>query len=313
MTNIVVSVLLKEDERALLVQTPRGDWELPTDELTEDESTEEAAERIARQMLTIDPQEGEFLDTYYERRNDAGGPIIRNVYCIPTWTGRPKIQAPAVYQEICWVGLDDIGKLATTETQRAILRDCLHGSPGSTDSTVAGAPITFIAGPRAAGKSTVAGLLCTRLRHAAHIEVDLLRDMVIAAQIGSDEADELSDTEERLVISNACALARNFSIAGYEAIIDDVIESPEVLNLLIGSLSDIAPIYLITLLPNEEVLASRDAMRDPELRAGERCLQMLSRFHRNAETRGLRLDSSYMSRSETVSWILANRDRARVF
>jgi hypothetical protein len=45
---------------------------------------------------------------------------------------------------------------------------------------------------------------------------------------------------------------------------------------------------------------------------GQRCLDLLATYHRNGETRGLRVDTSRMSKSETVSWILANRDRARV-
>jgi chloramphenicol 3-O-phosphotransferase len=310
-TKIVVSALLKEGEKALFAQKPAGDWELPSDDLGEQESTEDAVHRIASQMLAIDLNEETFLDTYYDRRNEAGEPIIRNVYCVQSWTGQPRVVQADRYLGLRWVGLDRIGELPTSETQRAILRDCLAGS---TEDSPVGAAITVITGPRGAGKSTVAGLLCTRLQRAAHIEVDLLRDMIIASPEVSDFLEDRQDADEgvRLAICNACSLARNFSQSGYEAIIDDVIDSPESLNQYVSELSGIAPLYFITLLPDREVLESRDATREPELRVGARCVDMLMRFHRNGETRGLRVDTSRMSKSETVSWILANRDRARV-
>jgi Chloramphenicol phosphotransferase-like protein len=311
MTKIVVSTLLKEDEKALFAQKPAGDWELPSEELGDQESTEDVVRRIARELLAIDPGEEAFLDTYYDRRNESGEPVIRNVYCLQSWIGRPRVAETKRYLDLRWVGLDGIGGLATSETQRAILRDCLAGS---SDGSPSGAPITVITGPRGAGKSTIAGLICTRLQRAAHIEVDLLRDMVIASPELADSLEDRDGAGEgaRLAVDNACALARNFSLSGYEAIIDDVIANPEALDQIIDELAGIAPLYFITLLPDASALESRDAMREPELRAGDRCLDMLLRFHRNGESRGLRLDTSRMSKSETVSWILANRDRARV-
>jgi chloramphenicol 3-O-phosphotransferase len=311
MTIIAVSALLKDGDKALFAQRPDGGWELPSDELEEEESVDEALDRMAHQILAIEPAQKDFLDTYYERQADSGEPTIRSVYSINSWSGRPQIRDASRYLQLRWVGLDGIASLATSETQRAILRDSFSDS---TDGPSPGAPITVITGPRAAGKSTIAGLLCTRLPRAAHIEVDLLRDMVIAAPGATNDFDDPQDASEslRLSVCNACSLARNFSMSGYEAIIDDVIDSTEALNLFLQSLSGTAPVYFITLLPDSEALEARDATREPELRVGAQCVEILRRFHRNGETRGLRVDTSQMSRSETVTWILANRDRARV-
>jgi len=312
MTRIVVSALLAENGQALLARRPDGTWELPSDALADLESTEEALVRMTRESLAVEIEGEEFVDTYYERRSDGGEAIVRNVFRVGAWHSPPSLDAWADYSELRWVGLGDLGQILTTETQRAILRDCL-GAAG--DATPSGAAITVITGPAAAGKSTIAGLLCTRLERAAHVEVDLIRDMVIsgyASPIAGPGDPVMVGEQLRLAAENAAALARNFSSAGFEVIIDDIIETSEALDQLLLALTGIAPIYFITLLPDEETLCVRDAERDPDLRMGQRCLDLLAVYHRNGEGRGLRLDTSCMSKSETVAWILANRDRARV-
>ena len=312
MTKIVVSALLEENGLALLARRSDGAWELPSEALGEQETTEDAVRRLTRDALGCQIDGEEFVDTYYERGGDAGEPIVRNVFRVGCWASPPLLAAGTSYSELRWTALDEIGQLAATETQRAILRDCL-GEGGQ--DTLPGAPITVITGPAGAGKSTIAGLLCTRLERAAHIEVDLLRDMVISGYASpvSDQSDpSLIDEQLRLAAENAAALARNFSLAGYEAVIDDVIVSSDALDRILQSLRGVATVFLITLLPDEETLSVRDAERDPDLRMGQRCLDLLATYHRNGETRGLRVDTSRMSKSETVSWILVNRDRARV-
>jgi ADP-ribose pyrophosphatase YjhB (NUDIX family) len=312
MTRIVVSALLEENGLALLARRSDGLWELPTDALVEGETTEEAVRRLTRDTIGCTTDDEEFVDTYYERGGDAGEPIVRNVFRVSGWLSPPLLARETCYLEIRWTGSDEIKQLPATETQRAILRDCLED--GGQDA-LPGAPITVITGPAGAGKSTIAGLLCTRLERAAHIEVDLLRDMVISGYASpvSDHSDPaLVDEQLQLASENATTIARNFSLAGYESVIDDVIVNPDALDRMLTSLRGVAPVFLITLLPDEDTLSVRDAEREPELRMGQRCLDLLATYHRNGETRGLRVDTSRMSKSETVSWILANRDRARV-
>ncbi len=312
MTKILVSALLSTNGQALLAMGVDGRWELPSESLNALESTEEALARLLRLTLSVDHEAEEFVDTYYERNTDGGEPVVRNVFRVDCWRGTARLGVGTAYSELRWVGLADARELVTTETQRAILRDCLAGAQSA---ALPGAPITVITGPAAAGKSTIAGLLCTRLGRAAHIEVDLLRDMVISGYASPipGASDPIASSEQmRLAAGNAAGLARNFSLAGFETVIDDVIETPDALDELLQGLSGVAPVYFITLLPDEVTLCQRDEEREPELRMGRRCLDLLAIYHRNSESRGLRIDNSRMSKSETVSWILANRDRARV-
>jgi len=204
-----------------------------------------------------------------------------------------------------------------SETQRTILRDAalpLERSPGG-EAALPGAPITILTGPAAAGKSTIAGLLCMHAERAAHIEVDLLRDMVIsgyASPIPGESNPTLASEQARLATSNAVALARNFSLAGYEVVVDETLETTAELDDLLRALTDVAPVYVFTLLPDEETLSDRDEERAPDLQLGRRCIELRSIIATNGEQRGLRLDSSQMTKSETVAWILANREGARV-
>lgn len=312
MTRIVVSALLANNGQALLARRSDGAWELPSDALAEFESTEDVVRRVTQEALGCQGEGEEFVDTYYERSVDSGEAIVRNVFRVGCWRGTPRLSEAGIYSELRWTGLEELGRLATTETQRAILRDCLAETD---EAALAGAPITVITGPAGAGKSTIAGLMCTRLERAAHIEVDLLREMVIAGYASPipGESDPIESAEQmQLSAANAAALARNFSLAGFHVVIDDTLETTSALDALLFGLAGVAPVYFFTLMPDARTAQARDAEREPDLQMGSRCSQLHAVFEANGETRGLRIDTSKMSKSETVSWILANRNQARI-
>jgi predicted kinase len=312
MPTILVSALLLEGGQALLAQRLDGGWELPTTPLGEFESTEEALARLLGVTLGVRSCEDDFVDTIYERR-DADHPVIRNVFAVRDWRGTLEVRDADRYADTRWFALSDLSAVELDDDQLAVLRCGLSADPVE---ALPGAPITILTGPAASGKTTVASRLCRRLERAAHIEVDLLRDMIIAgyaSPIPSEQADPVLVAEQtRLAAANAVALARNFSLAGYEVVIDEVIESAETLDEQLEGLAGTAPVSLITLLPDAVTLQSRDAVRDPDLRLGPRCLELRGIYETNGELRGLRLDNSHMSVSETVSWILSNRELARV-
>jgi len=310
MTTIFVSALCSDRGRALLAKKTNGAWELPTTLLGDGESTEDALRRLLADMLGVELKQEEFLDTFYEQTG-GGPPAVRNVYLVRDWLGTPQLVGHDAYVEGRWLTPTEWSEVELDEAQRVILRSGLCAQPA-----LPGAMITVVTGPAASGKTTVAARLCHRLERAAHIEVDLLRDMVIAGYASpnpGDEHDPIAALEQtRLATANAISLARNFSLAGYEVAIDAVIETSEGLDELLAGFAGLAPVSVITLMPDSLTLQSRDAVRDPDLRLGQRCLELRRIYETNGEQRGLRLDSSHMSVSETVTWILANRDRARV-
>jgi chloramphenicol 3-O-phosphotransferase len=179
------------------------------------------------------------------------------------------------------------------------------------------APVFNVTGPAGAGKSTVARELCRRFPKAAHIEVDLLRwRMILSGYVRPEEAYGAEPDEAlrqlALAARNACSLARNFAAEGFVAVIDDVLERREELDLYLDELAGLDPVYFVTLLPNAETLIARDAGRSPEDFMGSRSEELRRIIEANGETRGLRLDSSAWTVEETVDIILERQEQARV-
>jgi chloramphenicol 3-O-phosphotransferase len=308
-TTILISALILNEGQVLLARTEGTRWEFPTAELGQSESIEAALGRLLNDHLRLANGGGEFLDTYYERSQDGAEQVVRNVFRVGA--ASEPVPASNRYSELRWTDFAHVSGLEIADGQRGILREHL----GADDEALPGAPITIITGPAAAGKSTVAGLLCTQLSRSAHVEVDLLGGMIIGGYAspipGESEPNEAAE-QIRLSALNAAALARNFSLAGYEVVLDATLETQDQLDDLLSGLAGVAPVYFITLMPDAETLRFRDLARDPDLQLGQRCLDLRAIIERNGEARGLSLDNSHLSRSETVSWILANRRLGRV-
>ena len=90
------------------------------------------------------------------------------------------------------------------------------------------APLVLTGGP-AVGKSTTASLVGRRCARAAVIDVDDVRQLVVAGAAAHWEGAE-GLAQQRLGVENACGLARRFHEHGFEVIITDVL-TPETLRL----------------------------------------------------------------------------------
>jgi energy-coupling factor transporter ATP-binding protein EcfA2 len=86
--------------------------------------------------------------------------------------------------------------------------------------------IILLFGPSGSGKSTLARLLAGRLPRCAHIEVDMLRYMVVGglvAHSGGMPPDQAPDEYRRqcwLGVVNAVRLAEGFAAAGFSSVIE---------------------------------------------------------------------------------------------
>lgn len=312
-TTILVSALLTSDGTALFARRDAGAWELPTVPMARDEEPEEALVRLTREQLGIESGRSEFLDTYYERSEQGGAPLVRNVYCVEIRRGTPLPLPDGDYREFRWVDASDLDAIAAGEQLRGILHDHLAATGGS--PALAGAPVFIVTGPAGAGKSSTARALCARFERAAHIEVDALRDMVISgiASPIPGVSDPLEAAEQSgLANANTVALARNFSAAGFTVVVDAVFESAAALDFVLEELLGTAEVHVITLLPDAETLERRDKGRAPEVQMGPRALELRRIIAGSDEMRGLRLDNSQMTVDETVAYILTHRANTRV-
>jgi len=128
--------------------------------------------------------------------------------------------------------------------------------------------------------------MASSLAKAALIRIDDLLDMAISGSPvprweGGDA--EASCTFELLALRNAAALARNFAAAGYDAVIEGVLEQPHELDSLLDE-SGTREAYFISLLPARDALEPRDQDRPPGRQMGERSLELHEIFGFNGTT-----------------------------
>lgn len=80
----------------------------------------------------------------------------------------------------------------------------------------------LLTGPPAAGKSTTARVLADALPLAAMIDVDDIRQLVVAGH-AAPWAGRAGLVQQRIGVENACDLARRFAGSGIEVVIADVL------------------------------------------------------------------------------------------
>ena len=80
----------------------------------------------------------------------------------------------------------------------------------------------LLTGPPASGKSTTAHALADSLRLAAVIDVDDIRQLVVAGHAAPWEG-EAGRSQQRLGVQNSCDLARRFVRTGIDVVIADVL------------------------------------------------------------------------------------------
>lgn len=83
-------------------------------------------------------------------------------------------------------------------------------------------PLVLTGGP-AVGKSTCAALLARRRPRGAYVDVDDLRQLVVAGSAAPWDGDE-GARQRVLSAVNACALTRNLTDADFDTVIADVLD-----------------------------------------------------------------------------------------
>ena len=151
-------------------------------------------------------------------------------------------------------------------------------------------------------------MLCAEFFKSAHIEVDWLREMVVAGYLapGQEPLAE-SDAQLELGAQNAALLADSFMDKGFTPVIDDV-----VLRLQLARYRKLLsrwPLRLVVLAPSVDVALKRDRERAEKHVAG-RLSYLDDELRTQMQGLGLWLDSSAMGVGETVEAIISHGEDA---
>jgi len=166
--------------------------------------------------------------------------------------------------------------------------------------------IIVVTGIQAAGKSTIARLLAQRFERGAHIEADVLQQMIASGGEWVTEPGVIGEEagrQLRLRLHNACLLANSFLDAGFTPVIDDIIIG-ERFDQLKSGLAGV-PLELIVLAPSPDRVASkRDADRGKGVLGEKWALYLDGALRDTIAGVGIWIDSTDQTPEETVEEIV---------
>jgi guanylate kinase len=154
----------------------------------------------------------------------------------------------------------------------------------------------IITGPTAAGKNTVGILLATQRKRCAVVDFDLVRRMFVQPH-QPPWAGEEGMAQQILGVHQVCSLATNFSEAGWEVIILDVL-SNQTAEIYSRLLHHFAP-KIVQLLPTYSELEKRFHQRGVVLTEDE--LKMVYEEQSKYTKYDLRIDNTRLEPQQVVA------------
>ena len=165
--------------------------------------------------------------------------------------------------------------------------------------------IIVITGLMAAGKSSVAQALAERMTKSIHLRGDIFRKMIVN---GRHEMSPHSSSEAvaqlKLRYRQACNVAVAYARDGFDVVYQDVILGEHLLDVC--AMLDRWNPGIVVLNPNLAVVAQRDLERYKTAYTGRWTPAALADALEETPRLGLWLDTSAMSVSETVDFILGH-------
>jgi predicted kinase len=173
--------------------------------------------------------------------------------------------------------------------------------------------LILITGIMAVGKSTVAQRLAEQLPKSVHLRGDLFRRMIVSGQAEMDfELSPEALKQLKLRYHLAATVAGLYLEAGFCVVYQDIIIGKDLAETVAAL--QYHPLHVVVLCPSVEVVAAREAGRGKTGYSPSFTPHIFDQAFR-AETPqlGLWLDTSRLTVEETVAYILAHLDQARVY
>jgi predicted kinase len=162
-----------------------------------------------------------------------------------------------------------------------------------------------VTGPPASGKTTVGRLLAGHFPRGVHLEADVFRRNIVSgrAEMTPDASPEaLEQLLLRYRLGAVCADA--YFEAGFTVVLEDVIAGKLLAEAI--ALVQSRPVQVVVLLPQPEVLATRNAERQADGYRFWSVEALYDLFVSETPRIGLWLDTSSQKPEETVRHILAS-------
>ncbi len=121
--------------------------------------------------------------------------------------------------------------------------------------------VALFGGPAGAGKSTLARAWCATRPHAAHVELDEIRHLIVSGRADAQQPGDLQAAQYRLSVEATCALARAFASGACDVAVDDVFE-PAAFDRYWRPALDGLAWKLVVVLPSLDETLARSAQRD---------------------------------------------------
>ncbi len=154
----------------------------------------------------------------------------------------------------------------------------------------------------AAGKSTVAQAVATRLEPGVHLRGDVFRRMIVSGRADmTAEADAPALAQLRLRYGCAADVAKRYFLAGFNVVYQDVIVGP-ILTEVVALYAEL-PLQVVVLCPSAEAVAQREAQRAKTGYHSMTIAQMQELLTQTPRL-GHWLDSSKQTLDETVQAVL---------
>lgn len=166
--------------------------------------------------------------------------------------------------------------------------------------------VYMISGPAGVGKSTTAKSLVNQFNHSAYISGDLISHMHVQGRKKPWESEE----ETSLIWNNILSLTKNFLAFGNDVVIDYV-TFPKEATWLKENLDEFdVTLHYVVLWTDSNTLLTRDYLRKPAHRMGERCLVLMEEFIESGLDAKYILDNSeiLMNEIDTVIEQITNNN-----